>query len=424
MICMKKGGLMVSRYFIITLCIFLLCPVSIFAEKQETVKASFIRDGDLWLLLNNKETQVTTSKNVYTKPSWSIDGKWILYQLSTPSEFEKNQQQSEVWAYSVETGEKKKLFYDGYEPSWSQTKNVVAFNASGILDISDFTRFYNIATGVHSYTWLPDGSGFLLSSSGVLQPDGWTSATLYTKKVDDNYNDIVLFGGVEQFFQLPREIGITDKNKLIAVYADQFEYSPSKKWISFIVSPTASWSMDSNMLCVIDSEGKNFNVVDEVIFEVGKPKWAPSNDTLAYIAGGGRIVLGFKNKDLKVREMPASGTYTPTDFADLDFDWLSNESVVTSRIHEQEWTNDFSKHPRPSLFRIDLKSNKQIKITNPPEGFGDYCPQFVPSIKKLVWVRGTSIIDQQRTLWKSNPDGTDAKEWLKNIDEIVFYNGK
>ncbi|MEH7387768.1 hypothetical protein V7147_20565 [Bacillus sp. JJ1521] len=411
-----------SKIFKIALSLFLLWPISVSAEKQAFAKASFIRDGDLWLLVGDEETQITTSKNVYTKPSWSSDGKWLLYQLSTPSEFEKDQQQSEVWVYNVETHKKKKLFYDGYSPTWSPTKNVVAFTAGGILDISDFSRFYNIATGVNGYTWLPDGSGFLLSSSGVLQPDGWTSSALYTKKVDENYNDIILFGGVKKFFQLPREIGTTDKNKLIAVNADQFEFSPSKKWISFIVSPTASWSMDSNMLCIIDSDGNNFEVLDEIILDIGKPKWAPSEDTLAFIAGGGRIVAGFKNKDLKVREMPVSGTYTPKDFADLDFDWISNESIVTSRVHEQEWTNDFSKQPRPSLFQIDLYNNKQLKITNPPKGFGDYSPQYVPSIKKLVWVRGTSIIDQKRTLWMSNPDGTNSKEWIKNVDEIVFYH--
>jgi len=412
------------RYLIMTVCLLLFVPIPIFAESQHSIKASFIRDGDVWLFMNDKEIQITSSKNVYSKPSWSHDGKWILYQLSTPSEFEKDQQQSEIWAYHVETGEKQKLFYDGYAPTWSPTDNVVAFNASGILDISDLIRFYNIATGVHGFSWLPDGSGFLLSSSGVLQPDGWTSATLYTKKVNDNYHDIDLYGGVERFFQLPREVGTTKENKLIAVYADHFEYSPSKKWISFIVSPTASWSMDSNMLCVIDSKGENFEVLDEIIFGVGKPKWSPSADTLAYIAGGGRIVFGFKNKDLKVREMPVSSTYTPADYAELDFDWLSNESIVVSRVHEQEWTNDFSKHPRPYLVRIDLKANNQIKITEPPSGVGDFSPQFVPSINKLVWTRGASILDHKRTLWKANPDGTDAKEWIHDIDEIVFYNGE
>ncbi|WP_279326855.1 hypothetical protein [Bacillus litorisediminis] len=38
------------------------------------------------------------------------------------------------------------------------------------------------------------------------------------------------------------------------------------------------------------------------------------------IAGGGRIVFGFKNKDLKIREMPVYGTYTPEELAELDFD--------------------------------------------------------------------------------------------------------
>ncbi|WP_077618002.1 TolB family protein [Bacillus sinesaloumensis] len=413
------------RSIIITLILCLLCPpLTYFAEKQETVKASFLRAGDLWLLQGDKEIQITNSKNVYEKPLWSHDGKWLVYQLSTPSEFTQNENQSEVWVYHIETQEKKKLFYDGHAPTWSPTKNVVSFNSNGILNISDFTKFYNIATGVDGYTWLPDGSGFLLSTPGVLRPDGWSSATIYTKKVNENYSDIVLFGGVEEFFQLPREIGTTKDNQLIAVYADEFEYSPSEKWISFIVSPTASWSMDSNMLCVIDRDGKNFEVLDEVIFGVGKPKWAPSTDTLAFIAGGGRIVFGFKNKDIKVREMPASGSYTPANYADLDFDWLSNEEIVASRVHEQEWNNDFAQHPRPFLVLINLKDNKQTKITSPPEGSGDYSPQFVPTINKLVWIRGKSLLERTGSLWKSNLDGSKAEKWIENVDEIVFYNEK
>jgi hypothetical protein len=270
---------------------------------------------------------------------------------------------------------------------------------------------------------MPDGSGFLLSSSGNLNPDGWSSASLFIKKVGDNYEDIVLFGGVEPFFTLPREVGTNDQNKLIAVYAEQLAYSPSGKWISFVVSPTASWSMDSNMVCVIDKEGKNFEVLDEMILDVGQPKWSPSTDTLAYIAGGGRIVFGFKNKDLKVKEMPVAGTYTPAHYADLDFNWISNKSLVVSRLREQEWTNDFSKHPLPSLYTLNIDSKKQMKITSPPKGFGDYAPQFIPSIQKLVWLRGTSLTDTKRDLWIGNMDGTGAKEWLRDIEKIVVYQG-
>ncbi|OCA83364.1 hypothetical protein A8F94_18410 [Bacillus sp. FJAT-27225] len=384
-------------------------------------KAAFLRNGNLWVFMEGKEKQITKSGNVHSKPVWSLDGKWIAYQETAPAEFKESGEQSELWVYEVATGTNKKIFHDGTSPKWSPHKNVIAFKNEGILNISDFRRFYNIAMGVGDYTWLPDGSGFLLSAPGTLRPDGWTSATLFTKHIGEEYKDILLYGGVKPFFQLPKEVGTTKDNKLIAVYADQLSYSPSGKWISFIVSPTASWSMDSNMLCVIGSDGKGFTVLDEVIFEVGAPKWAPSEDTIAFIAGGGRIVFGFKNKDLKVREMPASGTLTPPDYADIDFDWITNYSLVAARVREQEWSNDFSKHPHPSLFSIDIPTGRQTKLTSPPAGFGDYAPDYIPNIRQLVWLRGKSILDKNRTLWRANADGSKAEKWLENVEAIVFF---
>ena len=93
----------------------------------------------------------------------------------------------------------------------------------------------------------------------------------------------------------------------MSINAGSFAYSPNHKWISFIVSPTASWSMDSDMLCVISADGKEFEAIDEVILEF-EPKWAYNKNLLGYIAGGGRIVFGFKNKDMKVTELPAYQT--------------------------------------------------------------------------------------------------------------------
>ncbi|HZG73175.1 MAG TPA: hypothetical protein VEY51_16690, partial [Chondromyces sp.] len=318
-------------------------PLISHAVTESDVKAGFIRDGDAWILRNKKEKRITTTGNVFSTLKWSPDGKWLLYQEKASSEYTDNGQQLQIWAYHIETGEKRKIFYNGYSPSWSPDKNIVAFNAHGILNISDLKRFDNMAAGVDSYTWLPDGSGFLLSSAGVLRPDGWTSPALYIKKKNENDSGTNLFKDVKPFFTVPKEIGV-NQHKIDAVHASYFSFSPSSKWISFIVSPTASWSMDSNMLCILTNDGKNFEVLDEVVFEVGKPKWAPSSDIIAFISGGGRIVFGFKNKDVKVKEMPASGTYTPSNYADLDFDWVTNQSIVTSRVQEKEWSNDFSKH--------------------------------------------------------------------------------
>lgn len=410
-----------KRAFFLIIILASLFPSAPSAAVENQVKAAFIRGGNLWTLIGDQEKQVTNSGKVFAKPQWSTDGNLLVYQVEEPSEIYKGEAQSELWTYNIKTEEKKKIFYDGSSPKWAPHKNVIAYKNKGILDISNLQRFYNIATGVNDFTWLPDGTGFLLSSSGTLRPDGWSSASLFTKKVDDNYENVVLFGGVEPFFTLPREIGTTDKNKLIAVHAEQLTYSPNGKWISFVVTPTASWSMDSDMVCVIDKEGKYFEVLDEMILQVGQPKWAPSTDTLAYIAGGGRIVFGFRDKDLKVKEMPVSGSYTPDNYADLDFNWITDKLLVASRIKEQDWTNDFSKHPLPVLYSIDIDTNKQTKISNPPKGYGDYAPQFVPTIKKLVWLRGYSIIDTKRNLWKANSDGTEATEWLLDVEEIVFY---
>ncbi|MFE8702848.1 TolB family protein [Cytobacillus sp. FJAT-54145] len=411
------------RFLISVIICTLFFPPTMILADNIVPKAAFVRDGNLWIFINNAEKQITFEGKVFDTPQWSPDGQSVIYQRLVPSEYVDGEDQSEVWIYHIQTEEKKKLFHDGYSPRWAPGKNILSFNSKGILNISDMEKFYNIATGVSGYTWLPDGSGFLLSSSGVLRPDGWTSSILYTKKVKDNYSDIILFGGVDHFFTLPREIGVDDNNKIIAVYSSDFTFSPSNNWISFVVSPTASWSMDSNMLCVISSDGKDFEVLDEMILDVGKPKWAPSNDTIAFIAGGGRIVFGFKNKDLKVREMPVSGTYTPEDYADLDFDWISNDELVTSRIKEKEWSNDFSEHPLPSLYFINLPKNKQIQVSHPPKGFGDFAPQYVSTMKQLVWLRGTSITDHNRTLWKANPDGTGAEEWIKNVELITFFKG-
>lgn len=119
--------------------------------------------------------------------------------------------------------------------------------------------------------------------------------------------------------------------------------------------------------------------------------------------------------------MPTSVQYTPKHYVDIDFDWVTNELIVTSRMEEGEQTNEPGKQPLPLLYSIDIENNKQVAITNPPKGYGDYNPQYVKSMEKLVWLRGTSIIDNARTLWKSNPDGSGTEAWIKNVDTVEFY---
>ena len=291
----------------------------------------------------NKEEKLTEEKATYNyPPQWSFDGKMLLYQKEvTELMNETKVTQNELWVYDLKTKKHRKIFYDGQNPKWSPTENIVAFTQYGVLNISDLKKFYNIALGVDDYEWQPDGKGFITSSSASLRPDGWTHPILYTISIEDGYQNIKdLTKNVKMLFVIPKEL-VKGDVKVPSISAESFTYSPNKQWISFIVTPTASWSMDSDMLCVISVDGKEFEVIDEVILDF-TPKWAFNKNLLGYIAGGGRIVFGFKNKDLKVTELPAYHTMnlTPKNYAEMGFSWVTDDSLIVSRVKESEWSND------------------------------------------------------------------------------------
>ncbi|MEK3888726.1 hypothetical protein [Bacillus sp. FSL K6-3431] len=181
--------------------------------------------------------------------------------------------------------------------------------------------------------------------------------------------------------------------------------------------------MDSDLLCVITVDGKDFEVIDEVILHLENPKWAYDKNILGYIAGGGRIVFGFKNKDLKVTELPAYHTLnlTPANYAEIGFTWVNDTSLIVSRVKEGEWNNDFKKRPKPALYDVKLSGKMQMKITSPPEGKGDYQPMFLPSINKVTWLRKNVITEDEGDLWISDPNGRNAKVWIDHIQTYAFF---
>ncbi|WP_238389635.1 hypothetical protein [Virgibacillus sp. MSP4-1] len=411
------------RILLLTTIFLFFISTPVLAVEQtapQDIKAAFIRDGNLWIYENQEEVQITKEGDVFA-PQWSHDGQWLLYQKNAEAESEDNKKtHTEIWVFHVQTGEKKKIFYNGRNPKWSSEKNLVAFQSDEVLNISDLDRFYNIELGVNSYQWLPDGSGFLLSSQADLLPDGWTSPILYKKIINMPLRDVRLHKNVHRLLKIPKEVEIGETS-ILSIGAGHFSFSPSGKWISFIISPTASWSMDSNMVSVMRNDGSTFKVLDEVILGVGKPKWAPDKDRLAYIAGGGRIVLGFKDKDLKIKEMPVNQSFTPDDYAELDFSWIDNNSLVTSRVEEREWSNEPGRHPLPKLYRINITDKQQEAITEPPEYLGDYNPMYLDSKQMFVWFRGSSLTDTDKNVWVADHDGKNHKKWLENVENLTLY---
>jgi hypothetical protein len=404
----------------------MLVPISAKAETPESkVKVAFIRDGFLWTKINGKEEKITKepSKRM-DPPQWSHDGKWILYQFEPKEKSSPNlEYQTEIWVYNIETKQHKRITYDGSNPKWSPVENIVAFKNGGVLNVSNLDRFYNIALGVGDYNWFPDGRSFITASSASLRPDGWTNPVLYQIGLEQDLDKITsLTKNVKKLFTIPSELK-KGNISLLAIDATGFKFSPDGKWISFMISPTASWSMDSNMVCVISADGKTFEVLDEIIWEVGAPKWAYQQNRIGYIAGGGRIVSGFKNKDMKVTDLPAFQTIslTPPHFAELGFTWKDDQSLYVSRVKETPWSNDAKLRPDPSLSYIKIGDQAQIQITHPPKDYGDYEPIYLPTINKLTWLRYKDIAELQRDLWIAEADGRKPKLWIKDVDGYDFY---
>jgi hypothetical protein len=387
------------------------------------IKVAFFRDGYLWMKVNNKEEKITKTRGTYYyPPQWSHDGKYVLYQKEIMlNQNQPDQTRSEIWVYDITTKKHTKIFYDGNNPKWSPMENIIAFQSDGGLNVSDLNDFYNVALGVDDYNWTPDGKGFIASSVASLHPDGWTNPILYKIKLEEKKYITDLTKNVKQFFVIPKVLS-KGNSSIISINAGSFLFSPDQKWISFIVNPTASWSMDSDMVCVISTEGKNFEVIDEIIFQVDAPKWANHKNLLGYIAGGGRLVFGYTNKKMKITELPAytSLNLTPPKFAELGFTWCDDDVIIVSRVPESAWFNDPQKRPKPSLYKIKINDLKQIKITTPPKGFGDYNPIYTVPLNKITWLRKKET-DLIGDLWIADLDGKNAKILVKNIGNYSIY---
>jgi hypothetical protein len=388
----------------------------------ENIKAAFNRDGHLWVKTNGKEEKITKELANYPyPPKWSHDGKWIVYMKEVKSPEDIQDPQYDIWVYNLKTKQHKEIFQNGGNPKWSPTENIVAFQGGGVLNVSDLDSFYNVSLGVDDYSWLPDGKGFIASSSASLRPDGWTNPILYKIPFKEDYKTNPNLQNAEKFFVIPSELS-NGKASILSIGAENFKFSPDGKWISFMVSPTASWSMDSNMLCTISSEGDKFEVIDEIIWAVGDPKWAYTKNRLGYIAGGGRIVFGFKDKDLKITDLPAYQTVelTPPDYADLRFTWINHSSLIVSRVKESEWSNDPDKRPKASLYSVNLIEKIQEKITNPPKGLSDDHPEYLKTVNKISWLRHKET-DYTGDLWIADRDGKNAEIWIKDISRYSIY---
>lgn len=243
------------------------------------------------------------------------------------------------------------------------------------------------------------------------QLDG-QEAQLYEVQKDAHMNPHKM----KHLYALPNE-----HDDFLALVASGFQWSPDQKWISFLAVPTASWSADSNTLCLVRADGSRFEKVDQMLLNTQWFKWAPANNILAYIEGSGRVAL--ENKHLKVKELPAlqQNTFTPKGYVDWDFTWKNDNVIIVSRAKEAGIETPPEKRPLPSLYEIDSTSDEQHRITKPPHRQGDYHPLFMNKSNHLIWIRSDR---KKADVWLAHKDGKHEMKWIENIDVPEWYYEK
>ncbi|EEM03963.1 translocation protein TolB [Bacillus pseudomycoides] len=397
------------KIIILIVCVCCLCEaVPTVQAETKNIQVAFIRNHNLWIKIDGNEKQITKGEYI-TKPKWSHDGKWIAYA--------KGEEQNQLELYCV--ADRKKVVPSQTEATnyqWSPAENIIAFEFTSTLNTFDAEKknatFENVSSGVGDYAWYPDGKKFLVSSEAQLLPTGWTGAQLYEVQKDAGMNP----NKMKHLYTLP-----SMQEDFLAYIASDFKWSPNQKWIAFLAVPTASWSADSNTLCLLKADGSYFEKVDQMLLNSQWIQWAPSKNILAYIEGSGRFAL--ENKHLKVKELPAlqQEKFTPKGYVDWDFTWQDNELITLSRAKEMEWSNEEEKRSLPSLYQVNIQSNRQRQITTPSKKYGDYNPLYIKSENQLTWMRSDR---KKADMWLANGDGSKAKKWIENIDVPQWYYEK
>lgn len=385
-----------------------LCSITITSAENNSVKVAFIRHHNLWIKVEGKEKQLTKGENI-TGPKWSHDGEWLAYV--------KGKKQNILELYRLKDGKKVTPFHsEASNYQWSPTENIIAFIFTGTLNTFDVEKknadFENVSAGVGDYEWYPDGKNFLVSSEAHLLPTGWTGAQLYEVQKDAHMNPHKM----KHLYALPNE-----HDDFLALVASGFKWSPDQKWISFLAVPTASWSADSNTLCLVRADGSRFEKVDQMLLNAQWFQWAPSKNILAYIEGSGRVAL--ENKHLKVKELPAlqQNIFTPKGYVDWDFVWKNDRVIIVSRAKEAGIETPPEKRPLPSLYEVDSTSNAQHQITKKKNRQGDYHPIFMKKSNQLIWIRSDR---KKADVWLVHKDGKQEKKWIENIDVPAWYYEK
>lgn len=405
------------------ICCFILCSVLFpslhhaSGESKEIVRAAFIRNDQLWIKIGDKEKKVTHGEFVRF-PKWSSDGKSLAY-LKGEKEEETSNNEGELWVYNIHQDKHVKVSSKVKSNfQWSPNKNIIGFQSKSnkkffglkshdnlfVADVKG-SSIQKVDTEISNFSWLPNGDGFLVSSKKGDHIDSNIDLYKITLNQLQKEKKTLLYT-----IQVPKDKYFTSTSK--------FKWSQDKQWIAFMLVPTPSMSADSNALCILSQDGKDFYTISEMLNYEEWFNWSPNESYLSQISGESREAI--KNKKLKVFYPTdlTSKEYTPNGYVDRGLTWIDERNIITSRSLESEW-GELNQRPLPKLYKVNIFTNNQTKFTSPSIEYGDFYPQFWNG--RIIWVRTDR---KQASIWIANSDGTNYKQWIPSIDLGTSYYEK
>lgn len=376
------------------------------AESNNELAAAFIKNNDLWIKIKDKEMRVTNGEYVRF-PKWSFDGNWIAY-IRGIKEGQTPLYQGELWLYDVKSNTHFKVTSNVNKNfQWAPNRNTLGYQSDKVLKITDVKSLnvhHNIASGIINFSWLPDGSGLLTSSKAG---ESVFSDILLNKFILKNNNQFQ----PHHFFT----IRVREDDNFYGT--SQFKWSYDHCWIAFQIIPTASLSADSNTIGVLSNDGRSFYMVGEMLNYEEWFQWAPGKNFLAYVQGINRISTLNKKLEVKNIHKDTKVLITPKGYVDRDLTWKTDNQIFVSRSAESDLV-DVAQRPMPSIYHVNLVTNKQKKITYPSSNEGDFYPISLKNEEKFIWIRTNR---EQASVLIGDTNGINQRHWIKKIDLGTWY---
>jgi dipeptidyl aminopeptidase/acylaminoacyl peptidase len=317
----------------------------------------------------------------------SADGQWIAFTM-TEFNVEKNNNNSDIYLVSTSGGSPRQLTthpgYDG-DPCWSPDGSLLSFisTRNGTPQIyalpmnrGEAQKISDIATGINSFTWSPDGRYFAFTTS--IHPGASIDSSLQIDLVKSRSTvkaqifDRLLFRHWNRWIDKKRSHifvmpsfggsawdvtpGDIDTPPISLGSSKDYTFSPDGNELAFVRNTDSLTALSTNNdIFVVPSKGGTIKRITSNLANDNQPVYSPDGNYIAYRAMS-RPGFEADQYDLMLYNRENEAIWNLTDEFDLDVGeiiWSPNSKLIYFTTPDQG---------REVIFKVELKNRKKSGV--------------------------------------------------------------